>query len=37
MPDPFREQIQLDLKRTFTDDERFTKGEELITVMENIL
>lgn len=37
MPDPFKEQIQLDLKRTFTDDDRFSKGEEYLSIMENIL
>ena len=37
MPDPYTEQINLDLKRTFTDDKEFTSRPEYISQMRNIL
>jgi len=37
MPDPYTEQIELDLKRTFTEDENFTNNRKYQTHMLNIL
>ena len=37
MPDPYREQISLDLKRTFTDDREFVENVEYVEKMNNIL
>jgi len=37
MPDPYKEQIELDLKRTFTEDEAFTSNQQYQENMMNIL